>query len=319
MHTHAVAEHRAAEIGLEGSTAATATVRPDRSIGWNAAKAESGHVAMQKIRARRELKGHYNVVLIDWKMPTMDGLATAKKIRTEFSDEPMAIMLMVTAFSREELMRQPGMDIVNGIVSKPVTSSSLFNTVAEALCRFGQNISGFAPRADGAVVKYLTDLRILIVDDSEINREVAMRIVEKDGAIVSLANNGKEAIDFLCAHPDEIDIVLMDVQMPIMDGYQATRQLRAMPQFAGLPVVALTAGAFRIHLSAHTHGGQIMLTENIGGGPLKFRYWSGVHHRNGSTLAITNGVGNWFPLRVNAPAEILKVVLRNPRRSSKCD
>jgi predicted MPP superfamily phosphohydrolase len=66
-------------------------------------------------------------------------------------------------------------------------------------------------------------------------------------------------------------------------------------------------------LSAHTHGGQIMLTENIGGGPLKFRYWSGVHHRNGSTLAITNGVGNWFPLRVNAPAEILKIVLRSPQ------
>lgn len=64
-------------------------------------------------------------------------------------------------------------------------------------------------------------------------------------------------------------------------------------------------------LSAHTHGGQIMLTKNIGAGPIKFRYWSGVHERNGSTLAITNGVGDWFPLRVNAPAEILKVVVRS--------
>jgi predicted MPP superfamily phosphohydrolase len=68
----------------------------------------------------------------------------------------------------------------------------------------------------------------------------------------------------------------------------------------GLPLV----------LSGHTHGGQIMLTKNIGGGPLKFRYWSGVHRRNGSTMVISNGVGNWFPLRLNAPAEILKITLR---------
>jgi predicted MPP superfamily phosphohydrolase len=67
----------------------------------------------------------------------------------------------------------------------------------------------------------------------------------------------------------------------------------------GLPLV----------LSGHTHGGQIMLTDKIGAGPLKFRYWTGVHHRNGSTLVISNGVGNWFPLRVNAPAELLKITI----------
>jgi predicted MPP superfamily phosphohydrolase len=68
----------------------------------------------------------------------------------------------------------------------------------------------------------------------------------------------------------------------------------------GLPLV----------LSGHTHGGQLMLTENVGAGPLKFRYWSGIHHRSGSTLVINNGAGNWFPLRINAPAEILKITLR---------
>ena len=73
-----------------------------------------------------------------------------------------------------------------------------------------------------------------------------MRIVEKDGAVVHLANNGKEALDWICGHEGEVDIILMDVQMPVMDGYEATRKLRALPQFANLPVVALTAGAFKI-------------------------------------------------------------------------
>jgi predicted MPP superfamily phosphohydrolase len=75
----------------------------------------------------------------------------------------------------------------------------------------------------------------------------------------------------------------------------------------GLPLV----------LSGHTHGGQIMLTDSIGGGPLKFRYWTGTHRRDGSTLVISNGVGNWFPLRVNAPPELLKITLRAAEAADK--
>jgi DNA-binding response OmpR family regulator len=228
------------EIALD-NLAATA-----RSIGWNVVKAESGSTAIQKIHARQKQKSNFNVILIDWKMPVMDGLATAQKIRDLFGDDSMAIILMVTAFSREELLRKPNIDVVNGMLTKPVTSSTLYNSVAESLCRIGHRIAGFAPQPDEFVVRYLIGLRVLIVDDSEINREVAMRIVEKDGAVVHLANNGKEALDWICGHEGEVDIILMDVQMPVMDGYEATRKLRALPQFANLPVVALTAGAFKI-------------------------------------------------------------------------
>jgi len=84
------------------------------------------------------------------------------------------------------------------------------------------------------------------VDDSDINREVALRILESEGATAQLAENGQEAVQWLQSHPDAVDIVLMDVQMPVMDGYDATRQLRATPALATLPVIALTAGAFKI-------------------------------------------------------------------------
>jgi len=216
-----------------------------RSIGWNVAKADSGAVALQKLQCKREQKGHYNVILVDWKMPGMDGLELAKKIRTAHEIESTAIVLMVAAFSRDELLRLPDTEVVDGILSKPVTSSTLYNSVVEALRSIGRRLHGYHYQHDANDIKSLDNLRILIVDDSEINREVAMRIVEKDGAIVTLASDGKEACEWLCGHSDEVDIVLMDVQMPVMDGYETTTYLRTLPQFKDLPIVALTAGAFK--------------------------------------------------------------------------
>ena len=101
----------------------------------------------------------------------------------------------------------------------------------------------------------LQGIRVLVVDDSEINCDVARRILQGQGALVSLAANGQEAVDWLLAHPSEVDLVLMDVQMPVMDGIEATRQLRCMPEFADLPILALTAGAFKSHQdAAHAAG-----------------------------------------------------------------
>jgi CheY-like chemotaxis protein len=91
----------------------------------------------------------------------------------------------------------------------------------------------------------LSGLRILVVDDCDINRDVAQRILTAEGASVTLANNGRQAVDSLLARAGQVDLVLMDVQMPVMDGYQATRLIRASAELATLPVIALTAGAFR--------------------------------------------------------------------------
>ncbi len=101
-----------------------------------------------------------------------------------------------------------------------------------------------AKRAPSRSDQRLGGLCILIVDDSEINREVAQSILVGEGAEVVLANDGRQAVEWLRQHPDDADIVLMDVQMPVMNGYEATRQLRRVPDLAELPVIALTAGAF---------------------------------------------------------------------------
>ena len=226
-----------------------------RSMGWTANQVESGEAALQKIQTRFESHDAYDVLLLDWKMPGMDGLAAATKIRARYRDAASPIVLMVTAFSRDELLTQPGVGIVDGILSKPVTSSTLYNCVAEALRRRGRGkASGFHPPA-GRTGKRIPGVSVLVVDDSEINREVALRILVADGATVHLANDGQAALDWLHANPEAADIVLMDVQMPLMDGYEATRQLRALPQFAALPVVALTAGAFKNQQNAALEAG----------------------------------------------------------------
>jgi CheY-like chemotaxis protein/HPt (histidine-containing phosphotransfer) domain-containing protein len=107
-----------------------------------------------------------------------------------------------------------------------------------------------APAAAASGEQRLAGLRILVVDDSDINREVAKRILGADGAAVELAENGQQAIEWLAAHAGSVDIVLMDVQMPVMDGYEATRMIRSSPDLARLPVIALTAGAFKTQLEA---------------------------------------------------------------------
>lgn len=216
-----------------------------RSIGWTPTNADSGADAIQKMRNRQDAQGRFDVLLVDWKMPQMDGLQAAKAIRQSFGDGGCPIVLMVTAFARDELLRQPHADVVDGVLSKPVTSSALYNCVAEAMRRRSQG--DLAPLSIAPVPrgKRLAGLRILVVDDSDLNREVAQRILATEGAHVQLANDGRAAVYWLREHPRAADIVLMDVQMPVMDGYEATRQLRLLPHAQDLPVVALTAGAFK--------------------------------------------------------------------------
>ena len=224
-----------------------------KSIGWNIVKAQSGVEAIERVRAKQDNNGNFDILLLDWNMPGLDGLSTAIKIREMLPQAILPIVLMVTAFSREELLKQAHIDAIDGILCKPVTSASLYHCAVEALSS--------RERANGRRMltkkkrRRLPDVRVLIVDDNEINREVAMLIVSAEGAAVSLADDGQNALNWLLANPDGVDIVLMDVQMPVMDGYEATRQLRALPAFVKLPIVALTAGAFKAEQDAALKAG----------------------------------------------------------------
>ncbi|MEA3642945.1 MAG: ATP-binding protein [Lamprobacter sp.] len=118
------------------------------------------------------------------------------------------------------------------------------------------------PLPGSARAQRLAGLRLLVVDDSEINREVAERIFAKEGAHISLANDGQQALDWLLAHPRDVDAVMMDVQMPVMDGHEATRRIRRSEQLASLPVIALTAGAMRVqHRAAEQAGMDAFLSK----------------------------------------------------------
>ncbi|WP_051228865.1 hybrid sensor histidine kinase/response regulator [Paludibacterium yongneupense] len=211
-----------------------------RALGWHPTTVDSDHLAVDYVHDSLERHHGYDVVVLDWQMPWMDGLAAALEIRRadlHHGALPTTIILC-SAFAREELLRRPGSEALHTILNKPVTGSTLYDAVAAA--RMGTNSDRSSVR-----LPRLPGIRILVVDDSEINREVAQRILEGEGAQVSLASNGKAAIDGLLAAPGTIDLVLMDAQMPVMDGYEATRAIRRHPILADLPVVALTAGAFR--------------------------------------------------------------------------
>ncbi len=210
-------------------------------LGWHTQTAISGSNAVEQVLAADASGSRSDVIILDWKMPGMDGLQAAHAIHDLLNDMHAPIILMVTAYSREDLLATPGVELADDVLSKPVTASSLYNAVARVRrVRIGHT----APAYDVTNLR-LSGLRLLVVDDSDINREVSSRIFAGEGAQVMLANDGRQALDWLYEHVNEVDLVLMDVQMPIMDGYEATRAIRATPALAHLPVVALTAGAFR--------------------------------------------------------------------------
>jgi len=210
-------------------------------MGWTATAGGSGEAALEHIRSRQKQRMSSEVLLLDFKMDGMDGLATARAIRHELKDADDPVIIMVTAFSANKLHDHPDYGLADAVLSKPITHSSLYNAIARAR-RVRQGGAELAPGRHH--VPRLSGLRILVVDDNEVNRSVAQSIFDGEGAQITLASDGRQAVDWLLAHPEQVDIVLMDVQMPVMNGYEATRHIRRVPVLSDLPVIALTAGAF---------------------------------------------------------------------------
>jgi len=220
-----------------------------KSLGWHADAADSADQALKLVH-ERATQLPYDVILLDWRMPVVDGLAAAVLIReqqhqdADGSDRPDApIIVMVTAYDRDHLRDEPGAQAVDAVLTKPVTASALYNVVLEAKSRRGALLgNALQPPLQQ---QRLRGLRLLVADDSEINRDVAQDILRGEGAEVLQAVDGLDALNRLLGEGDAIDLVLMDVQMPVMDGYAATEKIRATPQLQALKVVALTAGAFQ--------------------------------------------------------------------------
>src|SRR5262249_6018301 len=153
-------------------------------------------------------------------------------------------MVMVTAFGREEVREEAERLNIEGFLIKPVTKSMLVDILVTLFSPARGEVAAASTAAAERGIR-LDGLRVLLVEDNEINQQVAVELMEGVGVAVDVANNGREAVETLEAERDPIpdDVVLMDVQMPEMDGYQATARIRSQPRFASLPIVAMTAHA----------------------------------------------------------------------------
>ena len=214
-------------------------------LGVQVDRAGSGAQAVELFRQAEP--GAYTWALIDWKMPAMDGVACAKAILAEKA-AVQPCLLLVTAFGRETVLRAASGLPLAGILQKPVTPSTLYDSLLQALN--GTPAAAAPPRRStpapvpiaASVHRRLAGARILLVEDHPLNQELARELLERAGMQVVLAENGLDALQSL-ADAGPFDGVLMDCQMPVMDGYTATQRLRENPSWEKLPVIAMTASA----------------------------------------------------------------------------
>jgi PAS domain S-box-containing protein len=203
--------------------------------------ADGGEAAVRTVREAAMHDDPYEVVLMDWKMPGVDGFEAARRVRALGLD-PAPKLVLVTAYGREDVLVEARDLAFDGIVIKPVNPSLVFDAMMAAFGRDTVAAPGREPRADTAPdTRRLRGARVLLVEDNEVNQEVAVGLLEPTGVQLVVANHGAEALEKLDAQP--FDAVLMDMQMPVMDGLTATREIRRRPAFAHLPVIAMTANA----------------------------------------------------------------------------
>ncbi|AUH50044.1 hybrid sensor histidine kinase/response regulator [Chromobacterium sp. ATCC 53434] len=211
-----------------------------RSFGWQVDVAGSGEEALELVEARPD-GADYDIVLVDWRMPGMDGWETCSRLRRMQSGRHTPVIVMVTAYGRElfaqRQKQQPG--IFDSFLIKPVTASMLFDAVADAHASHGQPAP--LPTRAPHIEPRLAGLRLLLVEDNPTNQQVARELLSNEGAAIDVADCGQDALVAVQKASPLYDLVLMDIQMPDMDGYTVTRLIRASFSAEQLPIIAMTA------------------------------------------------------------------------------
>ena len=201
--------------------------------------AESGRQAVEMVRLRQARQQAYDLILVDWKMPEMDGVETTRQIR-ELSGDCSAIIIL-TAYRWDEIMDEASAAGVDSFIPKPLFAGAVLEEFRSARKR---------RQADGKEMKHRADLngrRILLAEDTQVNAEIMMMVLQMRGMTGELAVNGRIAVEMFESHPEGYyDAILMDMRMPEMDGLEATRRIRAMDRkdASAIPIIALTANAF---------------------------------------------------------------------------
>ncbi|MYM71956.1 response regulator [Duganella sp. FT134W] len=219
----------------DDSTSADYLCRSIRARGWSCDSASTGEQALALLHSQGS---RYDGVLVDWNMPGMCGLATMQAIRADSTIAGTPVILMISAFGQGKLLHTDGAQMANAVLLKPVTGARLAETLQQAQA----SARDAAPAVDTDILgQRLDGVRILLVEDNPINQLVASTMLTHAGATIETADNGRLAVERLRTESHRYDLVLMDVQMPEMDGFEATGKIRAELGLH-LPVLAMTAG-----------------------------------------------------------------------------
>jgi CheY-like chemotaxis protein len=211
------------------------------SMSFVVHEAPSGNEGIELVRRAVDSREPYEIVFIDWQMPGLDGIETGKLIRALPNLTGPPHLVMVTAYGREEVLRKAEQTSFDNVLIKPVTPSMLFDSIVQVLTDVRD------PKREPKITSPEIDLssirgaHVLLVEDNELNREVAIGLLEDVHLSIDQAENGAIAVQQLSK--SDYDLILMDMQMPVMDGITATKAIRSNPRFASLPIIAMTANA----------------------------------------------------------------------------
>ena len=212
-----------------------------------------------------EERGAYDIYFVEWRMPGMDGIELARRIKALGGARP-SVVIMITASDWEAIKDEAYAAGVEKHMIKPLFSSMIIDCMNECLA-----VPRDSKEKKDIAMDIFKDRRLLLAEDIEINREILMTLLEDTGLLIDCAENGREALDMIAAAPDKYDIVFMDVQMSHMDGLEATRRIRALPERARgrLPIVAMTANVFKsdidecIGAGMDDHIGKPIVIDNV--------------------------------------------------------
>jgi two-component system sensor histidine kinase/response regulator len=217
------------------------------ALGWQC-EAVSGGQELVRLAIEGSKHGRsFDALVVDWQMPDLDGLMAIERLHQHLPEEQWPATVVITQHELSELQAAPHADLARSLLIKPVSGSALFNAVNESVANLPERVqrlitSSLKQHVDWA---WLTDLRLLVVDDSALNLDVARKVLELEGAQVATCDSGRAALALLEDLSLPFDAVLLDVQMPEMDGMEVVRRIRQVPALQGLPVIALTAGVLK--------------------------------------------------------------------------
>ncbi len=224
-----------------------------QNLGIDSDWVQTGRECVEKVRAAHRSGADYDVCLVDWRMPDMDGIEATRRMREAVG--PDTLIIIITAYDWGAIEQSARAAGANAFLSKPIFASTLYNAL---LAVTGIEKAVLCPNPGGSLRRpQLAGRHVLLVEDNEINREIAMELLKMAEITVDYAGDGREAVDKFLAFGENYDLILMDVQMPVMDGYRATQAIRSSghPRAGSIPIIAMTADAFHEDVVRATEAG----------------------------------------------------------------